>query len=214
MTIPVGTLLTFYEIDASLYGGERFYFHMGQNEFSGDVVWQGITYSAFPVEASGFEFKGDGSLPRPTIAFANVNQFVGKMARMFRDLVGCKLTRRQVFARYLDAINFVDGNPEADPESGFVPDIYTIDRKTYEDRNLIKFDLAPDLDLENVRVPARIVSGTVCPWLYKGAECGYTGEIVTCDKGLKTSNGCRVHFPAPAKLPYGGFPGVGRNRRR
>ena len=26
-----------------------------------------------PVEASGFEFSGDGGLPRPTIRFANLN---------------------------------------------------------------------------------------------------------------------------------------------
>ena len=36
-------------------------------KFGGDVL-----YIPLPVEASGFEFSGDGTLPRPTIRFANL----------------------------------------------------------------------------------------------------------------------------------------------
>ena len=32
------------------------------------------------------------------------------------DLINAKVTRKQTFARYLDAVNFAEGNPEANPD--------------------------------------------------------------------------------------------------
>lgn len=223
MSIPRGTILSFYEIDARILGGDRYFFFNGLNEFQEDVIWsypvdpggvpEARSYMAFPIEATGFEFKGDGGLPRPSVAIANVNQYVGKLTRFFRDLKGCLFIRRQVFGKYLDAANFVDGNPEADPLVAFPPDIYIIDRKTHEDRQVIKFECVSPLDLSNVVLPGRPCSATVCPWTYKSEECGYVGSLPTCDKGIKTANGCEVHFGAGNTLRAGSFPGVGRNRR-
>ncbi len=38
------------------------------------------------------------------------------MAEDLQSLVGATVVRRRVYARFLDAVNFVAGNPEADPE--------------------------------------------------------------------------------------------------
>ncbi|NUV24537.1 hypothetical protein MS6204_03473 [Escherichia coli] len=38
------------------------------------------------------------------------------MAEDLQSLVGGTVVRRKVYARFLDAVNFVNGNSEADPE--------------------------------------------------------------------------------------------------
>jgi lambda family phage minor tail protein L len=49
-----------------------FYYHAGTNALTGNVVFQGITYSAAPIEVDGFELTSKGTLPRPTMRIANV----------------------------------------------------------------------------------------------------------------------------------------------
>ena len=36
------------------------------------LVWRGHSYTPIPVMAEGFEFSGQGSLPTPSLKFANV----------------------------------------------------------------------------------------------------------------------------------------------
>lgn len=64
----------------------------------------------------------------------------------------------------------------------------------------------------------------VCPWAYRGPECGYTGGPVADVNDEATSNpalddcskrvsGCRLRFGSdPAGLPYGGFAAAGLTR--
>ena len=55
-----GTLIELYEIDTgSSLGIKRF--HAGKL-VDKDIVLNGITYYCLPIEADGFESKGDGSL--------------------------------------------------------------------------------------------------------------------------------------------------------
>ncbi|MDA6336866.1 hypothetical protein OSK69_25605, partial [Escherichia coli] len=44
-----------------------------------------------------------------------LNELAQQAARL-QSLVGATVVRRRVYARFLDAVNFVAGNPEADPE--------------------------------------------------------------------------------------------------
>src|SRR6185503_7868700 len=55
---------------------------------------------------------------------------------------------------------------------------------------------------ESIRVPDRTCQGLRCRWLYKGAHCGYVGDLATCDK---TVEDCRRHFDGEP-LRFGGFP--------
>lgn len=41
-----------------------------------------------------------------------------------------------------------------------------------------------------------------CPYKYRDKNCGYTGNLPTCDKTIAH---CRAHFGSGA-LPFGGFP--------
>ncbi len=47
---------------------------------------------------------------------SNLFGLVTGMAEDLQSLVGATVVRRRVYARFLDAVNFVAGNPEADPE--------------------------------------------------------------------------------------------------
>jgi lambda family phage minor tail protein L len=102
----------------------------------------------------------------------------------------------------------------------FADDIYYVDRKSRETRDVVEFELAASFDLEGVTLPRRQIVQNVCPWRYRGSECGYTGSnyfnandqsVVSsiqdiCGKRLAS---CQVRFGQNAELPFGGFPAAG-----
>lgn len=102
-------IIELYEIDASVVGGTIYRFHSGKNLGMTDVVWQGNTYSAFPIEASDFEWNGKGQMPRPKVQVSNVLGTITALVLAYQDLVGCKFTRIRTLAKYLDAVNFPAG---------------------------------------------------------------------------------------------------------
>ena len=71
-----GDLIDLFELDMSTGTAPStepiFRWHSGYNENLQEIVWQGNRYSAFPIEASGFEFSGAGSIPRPKLTVANI----------------------------------------------------------------------------------------------------------------------------------------------
>ena len=74
------------------------------------------------------------------------------------DLTGATVTRIRTLARYLDAINFSGGiNPlgTPDPTAEFPQEIYKIDRKASENREVVTFELAAVFDLVGVIAPKR-----------------------------------------------------------
>jgi lambda family phage minor tail protein L len=100
---------------AALHGSNDIYrFHSGVNgkNDGGNVVWAGNTYTAFPVECDGFEYSGNGQLPRPRLRVANVLSTITTVLLAVNaitpgnDLLGAKVIRRRTLARYLDAVNF------------------------------------------------------------------------------------------------------------
>ena len=111
-TLSPSAIIELFQVDATGIldstgtPGTIYRFHSGTNELSGhgDVVWAGDTYSAFPVEADGFESNTRGTLPKPTLRIANINGLIGSLNRDFKDLVGAKLTRIRTLAKYLDAV--------------------------------------------------------------------------------------------------------------
>lgn len=86
------------------------YFHAGTNQVSGDIVWQGNTYIHLPIEAEGFSAGSNGSLPRPKIRLANIDGAFSQTLANYDDLIGCKISRKRTFAKYLDAVNFYKKN--------------------------------------------------------------------------------------------------------
>lgn len=213
-----GSVVELFDLDV---GGTMFRFHAGVNELGNDVVWQTNTYTRMPLQASGFEWRSSGTLPRPRVQVANVNGLIGGLARENNDLVGSVLTRRRTFVRYLDAANFPGGvNPSEDQAAALPSEIYMVARKTAENPVLVEFELAAAMDVHGVKLPRRQVVQNVCPWLYRGTECGYSGGPVALANDQPTSDAdldrcgkrlasCKLRFGEHGELPFGGFPSAG-----
>ena len=225
---------------------EIYYFHAGVSiDASADIIWNGKTYLAFPIEATDFEYTGTGSLPRPKLQISNIfGTITAIMASLPSGLEGAKVTRIRTLARYLDGANFPvsgsilltedndallleDGgsillepiNSTEDLTAEFPREIYYIDRKAAENRDLIEFELASAFDLIGVRAPKRQCVSNVCQWKYRGPECGYTGNAYfnfndqpvgavgqdVCGKRLRS---CELRF---AQQRIGGYISLGSN---
>lgn len=214
-------IVELFELDASSFGAGISRFHAGTNGLKQNVVWAGNTYTAFPVQAAGFEWSGQGSLPRPRLTVANVTGAISLLVITYDDLLGAKVTRRRTLAKYLDAVNFTGGvNANADPTAAFADDVYYIDRKTLETRDTVEFELSAAFDVAGVQLPRRQIIQNVCPWVYRGAECSYTGSsyfdandaavgslgLDVCGKRLTS---CKARFGSYGELPFGSFPSAG-----
>lgn len=192
-------------------------FHAGLNASqTGGIVWAGNEYLPLPIEADGFSYNGSGQLPRPTVRVGNIMEpmavggVISALLLSLPDgLEGARVTRIRTHARYLDGVNWADGlNPwnASDPTAEYPREVYTVDRKKSETREMVEFELAAAFDLAGVRLPKRQVLASICMWRYKSAECGYTGGLSTCAKTLAD---CKAHWGNDAQLPFGAFPGAG-----
>lgn len=220
------------ELDATLHGTSTTYrFHAGINAVGSghqNIIWNGNQYTKLPIEVEGFEYKADsGQLPRPTIQVANI---LGTITAILldvntttagNDLTGAKFTRIRTLVRYIDNDNFDGDNPFGTPDTTaeFPKEIYYVQRKVSENRDIVTFELGASFDLAGVRAPKRHCSQNLCPWIYKGSECGYSGsdffnendESVddsaddVCGKKLSS---CEARF-GDDPLPFGAFPGIG-----
>lgn len=231
----------------AIHGSSEIYrFHAGTNLVNnGDVVWKGNSHLPLPIEADGFEYSGQGTLPRPKIRVSNIaGTITSIILSLPAGLEGAKVTRIRTLAKYLDAVNFPapgfllledgdnllleDGssfqlepvNATEDYTAEFPREIYYIDRKSAENRSVIEFELAASFDLAGVRAPKRQCIANLCPWIYRSAECGYTGTnyfdaadqpVLSAGSDVcgKRLNSCHLRFGQNAELPFGGFPGVG-----
>lgn len=217
-------IVELFEMDATAFGGDLLRFHAGTNGLLQNLVWQGNTYTAFPIKASGFDLSGNGQLPRPKLQVANVSGAITVLVLTYDDLLGAKITRKRTLAKYLDAVNFPGGtNPSADPTAEFADDIFYIDRKATETRDVVEFELAAAFDVAGIQLPRRQIIQNVCVWRYRGGECGYTGTnyfdandapvgsagLDVCGKRLTS---CEARFGANNPLPFGSFPAAGLTR--
>lgn len=219
--VAPSSIIELFQLDATPFGGEIYYFHAGTNNLMANIVWQGITYNAFPVQITGFEFTGKGQLPRPTMSVANVTSIISTLVMAYDDLLGAKVTRLRTMAKYLDAVNFDGGvNPNADSTAEFPRDIYYIERKVSESKTVVDFELAASFDVQGVKLPRRQIIQNICPWKYRSAECSYAGtayfdkddvsvgslSLDVCGKRLSS---CEARYGANNPLPFGAFPAAG-----
>lgn len=137
-------------------------FHAGTNRVENNIVWAGKTYQRFPVMAEGFAFQR-GQVPRPKLIVSNALGTISAILQAVNaitpanDLTGAKVSRVRTLARFLDHVNFDNTNPfgDPDPNAEFPRDIYNIDRKSAENRDVVEFELAAAFDLAGVRIPKR-----------------------------------------------------------
>ena len=221
-------LVELYSLDTTLltniYGqpglGDVFNFCAGTLN-SAPVRFNGIVYSPAPIEATGFEWSGQGKLPMPKLKIAAISGLAAGLTYQFGDLLGAQVTRLRTFARFLD------GQPEADPTAVFEPDVFRIDRKSTQNKHYVEFELAAAFDQQGVRLPKRQVLRDACSFTYRVyaagqihyGTCPYAGYSafdafdnpvpdITTDRCSHRLTGCMARYGQNAPLPFAGFPGV------
>lgn len=217
-----------WTLDLTALGGSVLRFTIGPLDGQ-PVVFATNSYPPIPIEADGFEWKGDGPAPSPRLRIGNVDLVMTGLVQQFNDLIGATVTRTRTLKRFLD------GQPDADPSAMFPPDVFRIERKSSQNKLFIEWELAAAMDQEGRKVPGRQITRTCTQryrvWNpdtetfdYSEATCPYIGansfdrngnSVVNgaddvCGKQLIT--GCEVRFGENAILPFRGFPGVARYR--
>ena len=158
-------------------------FHAGANLNNfGEIKYQNQSYQRVVVKTEGFERKSTGVIARPIMTFANLggvvkNPNTGLAITMTdfllqvnsvtpaNDLIDAVVTRIMPLASALDNDNFVSGtNPFGTPSNNRLRDeIYVIDRKSIENRQVVQFELTAAHDLENRLIPQRVVTRDLFP---------------------------------------------------
>ena len=129
---------------------EDYYYHAGTNGIVENITFDGVEYTAFPIEVDGFEVTARGTLPRPTMKIANVNNAISELLLAYNPLQA-KVTRIRTCAKFLDAKNFTGNtNSTADPDAKFEDEIWHIDRVASENPQMVEFELTSKLDLTNL----------------------------------------------------------------
>ena len=248
--IAPGALIELFqlELNVSQHGvAETYYFHAGTNSNNyGELIWNAQPYMALPIEVEGFEYSGQGTLPRPKMRISNLmGTITALILTLPEGLEGAKLTRIRTLARFIDGANFTSseyllaednfiilyeddsfiyqetGNPYgvSDPLAEFPREVYFVDRKSAENRDVVEFELASAFDMAGIRAPKRQCI-TRCQWVYRSAECSYTGTnyFNASDVAVGNANqdvcgkridSCKARFGQNAELPHGGFVGIG-----
>lgn len=215
-TLEPGSLVILFEVDATSMGAEVYRFHGHRG--GGEIIFQGLEYTEWPIEAQGFEMTSQGKQPVPTLSLSNLDGYIGALCIYFDDLIGAKVTRRRTLTKYLD------GHPEADPNEEMPPDIYFIEKRSGENDEVIIFELSSALDFQGIQLPRGVIIANTCAWLsiggYRGPYCGYNGppvateyDIITTDANLDRCGGlvrsCKLRFGENNELNYGSFPAAG-----
>jgi len=226
-TLAPNTIIELFEMQLSndLHGSTDTYrWHNGCNaNVSGNITFASQAYTRQPIEANGFSYSSKGTLPRPTLTIANTGGVMTTLLLLVNDTtVGNDLGGATV-RRIRTLKKFLDGESGADPNARFPTEIWYVDRKASENRNVVAFELASEFDLPNTLVPRRQLIGNVCQWAYRSSECSYSGNnywkaddstasSLAQDKCGKRVSSCKLRFGANGELPFGSFPTAGRTQ--
>jgi len=198
--------------------------HNGCNaDLTGGIVWDGNTYNSFAIKAEGFQLTTTGSLPRPTLTVSNTDGLITALlldvnaVTSHNDLCGAEIRRIKTLKKFLD------GETTADPNCQWPIEIWYIDRKVTENRDIVQFELASKFDLAGQYIPKRQLIANVCQWEYRSSECSYTGSnywdaddnstgSLATDRCGKRLTSCKLRFGNNSELPFGSFPSVGKIR--
>ena len=138
-------------LDLTPRGGSVLYFTPATVGGSTSVSFGGQTYTALPIAGNGWETSIDGAAPQPTLKVSNVSRFIQSYLVTYKDLVGCKLTRKQTFDKYLDS------GSSPDSTQIFNSCVYIISQKSHQNKLEIEFRLRSVVDAPQYRLPRRQV---------------------------------------------------------
>lgn len=233
--------VTLYELDATKLGAGifRWHGHVSHEDWQiidgsmvtdslqvrRDIIWQGNVYEPLPIKSDGLEVRGDGKASMPTLNISANREdsqgvmqigFIRALCLQYHDLAGAKLTVINTLAQYLDATNFTDGNPQADPNE-YRKQVWFTEQKTGENALSVTFELSNPVDFEGSRIPSREIT-SYCHWAlhgrYRMSECAYLGTARFTEDGTPTDSpeldrcggrlsDCRIRNN---EVRFGGYP--------
>lgn len=215
--------ITLFELDATLIAGDQLFFH--SHPYSESIWWQGEEYKPWPVALGGLA-RSSEQQARPTVTVSDIDATITAICSLTKDLVGAKFIMRETMKKFLDAVNFVGGNPTADPSQHFPDEIWTIERKVKQRPGVeISFELVSVIEHANQQFPGRQILADSCAAIrrggYRGFACGYTGPAVadindnpTSDPALDNCPGrlssCKLRIWPDDVLNFNGFPAAGQ----
>lgn len=240
--LVLGRKVELFEFDATSIDGSTLYRFCSSYKETGDITWQGQTFTPIPIAVSGVEKSSTGPFPTLTLRIDNIGRLPAAMIASLGDPLGAKVTR------WLTLVDFLDGEPLADPNQHFPPEIFVVERKVFQTKLAVEFELSAEVDAEGVKLPFRLVLRDACTHIYRrwvvddalpgGGSFDYTKA--TCpfvgsddvEGGTETpyfeQNGDSTTEPArdicgkrltdctsrfvDDDLPFNGFPGVARIR--
>lgn len=183
--------------------------------------WQGNEFGAWPFELQGLQMSSDGQAAHPTLSVSNIDGLISALCIQFDDMVQAKLVIHDTLSHYLDARNFPDGNPKADPQQE-TRQLWYIDRRSAETDTQIEFELSSPVDLRGRVIPTRQIH-SLCTWCSRGwyrtgKGCDYAGTLYFDEDGNQVNDpaldacggllsDCEKRFGSNNTLPFGGFPG-------
>ncbi len=230
--LEAGSEVKLYILDMNVLGGGILRFH-GHLE-DGPIIWKGDSYEPWAISGEGFEVSGTGQAPQPKLVVGNIGRdaegnplpnIISSMCEALQDLVGTTVYRISTYRKYLDAVNFPEGNPSADPTQEFM-DSWVVSRKSESLQEIVTFQLKSPLDFRNKKLPGRQVVADVCLWIeisgYRGPDCGYTGPMYDVKDNPTTDpvrdscagylSSCKRRHGQNSELPIGCFPAADRVR--
>ncbi len=223
LDLDAGAVVDLFEIQTDA-NAILFRFSPGPRADGTAILFGGERYDPVPIAVSGLGFGGgarsSGGSPRLTLG--RLDPVITGDPRG-DDWLGYRLRWRQTLARHLD------GAADAD-SAAYHEEMLWIGRERSRTRAEVEFELTTPLELVHLHLPRRQVLREYCPWRYRlwtgaswdyaKAQCPYRGaarfdvsDNPTSDSSQDncsgTPAGCRLRFPDPAALPFGGFLGVG-----
>lgn len=232
--LSASALVELFTLDATSVGGGINRFSPEKESDGSAVAFSGVSYPFLNLKCEGFEWNGDGTLPRPKMTVSAING-------TFYSLVLTCLAGAQkgvIFVRRDRTLaKFLDGHEEGGKGYKFPADVYILARVVSMNKNTIQFELACPTDLPRCKVPARMMLRDMCACVYRRWDasaiawvydqttmaCPYTGTDLFTKKGAATTDytqddcghrlsDCVKRFKSYSALPFFGFPGVARAR--
>ncbi|MFN9252716.1 MAG: phage minor tail protein L, partial [Holosporaceae bacterium] len=93
-----GQLVVLFTVDATALGGSVYRFTNSASA-TAFITFQGQNYAVLDFQADGFEVRGDGRLPTPTLKVSNAQALLLAGVIALNDLLGATVTRLRTFSQ-------------------------------------------------------------------------------------------------------------------
>ena len=155
-----------------------------------NIIFGGETYYMFAFDLSSVKESGT-ELSNTTLAVSNATGAIQQIVEQYDGIIGAKVK-----------VMIINTN---------VPDYIAAEENfvvvgTSADRQNVTFKLGTDFAFTR-RFPNTRILKDYCPFRYKGIQCGYNGNLLTCDKTLADcrNHGNSVRFGGEPTIPQGGL---------